>query len=325
MMIIKNITHPKVLHYELNEPLSVSLLPTFSMCLMLVAGFIGMWNNKDKTSANQIVAAVVMCLAILIQFIIIGFFVKSFIKNHIKSKHQHMYGSYFVPIVGLITSCTVSHNVIALPNEFFQAIWYFGYITFLITLPIVTYSMLFKEKKVSDAQFPTVAIWFAPANLTCAGFLRTFLLSPQTYYPKAYLNIIFILTTMMGFVTTLILYLYVTRIFVLRKRSQTKNFAPILCSLSFPCAIGATSMVWAAKYLASQNPLVINKIIPIWKIEGNDLISSSAWFFGVVGIIFAIVTTIIIGYLLFNMIKFGIKILFTKQKDDQHHEIYLKK
>ena len=84
-------------------------------------------------------------------------------------------------------------------------------------------------------------------------------------------------------------------------------------------------MVWAAKYLASQNPLVINKIIPIWKIEGNDLISSSAWFFGVVGIIFATVTTIIIGYLLFNMIKFGIKILFTKQKDDQHHEIYLKK
>ena len=324
MMLIKNIAHPKVLKSELEDPLLVSLLPTFSMSLMIVAGFIGMWNKSSKTSPNQIAAAVVMCLAVAIQFVLIGFFIKSFIKNHIKSKNQHMYGTYFVPIVGLITACTVAGNVISLPNIFFQVIWFIGYGTFVLTLPVVTYSLLFKEQKVSAAQFPSIAVWFAPANLSCAGFLQVFMLygKQTSLYPSAFLYTIFILTVLVGFCTSLLLYLFIFRIFMLRWKNHVKDFAPILCSLSFPCAIGSTSMVWTAKKLANMFYHGMDK----WYLAPNDgtLQSTAVWFFGIVGIIFATLTTIVIGYLLFNMIRLAIVTLFTKRNDDKMHSAYKK-
>lgn len=309
-MLLKNIMHPKVLKYELNEPLSVSLLPTFAMSLMLVAGFIGMW-NKDKTSANQIVAAIFMCLAILIQLIITGWFIKSLIVNHIKNKEQHMYGTYFVPTVGLITACTVTSNITALPNEFFQAIWYFGFVTFVILLPVVTYSMLFKEKKVSDAQFPSIAVWFAPANLSAAGFIQTFMLDERAiYYNQTYLHIMSMIMIMIAFCVTLILYLYVWRIISLSIKNKQNGFSPILCSLSFPSAIGSTSLVFLAKYLHNVNK--------------NQFTIDAEWLFSIAGLILCILSSIIILYLVVNMFWLLYKTIFTSHKDNHHHSVYQK-
>ena len=42
LIMFKYFFHPKELNKDLHNPLSISLLPTFSMCLMLLAGFIGM-------------------------------------------------------------------------------------------------------------------------------------------------------------------------------------------------------------------------------------------------------------------------------------------
>lgn len=311
LILTKFLLHPKVLKYELNDQLTVSLLPTFSMSLMLVAGFIAIWDKSSPQSPNQIIAAILMCLAILIQLIIIIFFIKSFIVNHIKNKENHMYGTYFVPVVGLITSCTVQGCFVSLPNEFFQAIWFLGWSFFIFSLPFITYSMLFKKEKVSENQFPTVAVWFAPANLTCAGFVQVFLLADNkpSYYPSQFLIVFLLITVMMGFVTTLLLYLYMIRIFVIMFKNNNKKFSPILCSLSFPCAIGATSMIFTAKYFLQIT-------------RENLFFETTTWFFFVIACVFAIITFFILLFLLINLIKLTYKMLFTNYNDDKHHNVY---
>lgn len=323
MIFLKNVMHPKVLKHELSDPLTVSLLPTFSMCLMIIAGFIGMWDKSSKFSPNQIAAAVVMCIALLIQLIMIGFFIKIVIKKHVKDKNK-MFGTYFVPTVGIITSCTVSNNIISLPNELFQAVWFLGYAFFVFSLPIVTYWMLFKNESGYDAQFPSVAVWFAPANLSCAGFIQTFLLAsnspyknPSTNpYPLPLLYVLLFLTIIIGFVVSLLLYFYVYRIFRFRFKKKMKDFTPILCSMSFPCAIGATSMVLAAKFFAFE-------FFGSWQLSGGtELQTSIVWFFAIAGFIFAILTFVVLLYLLINMIVLGIKFLFTKHNDDKKHQVY---
>ena len=305
MILFKYIFHFHELKKDLHNPLTISLMPTFSMCLMLLAGFIGMWDT-NITSPCQISAATLMVLAIAIQFILLFYFGKSIFYNHIKNS-EVVYGSYFVPTVGLITSCTVSGNIPAIPNIFFQVIWYLGYFMFLVSLPVITYLLLFKIDKLNKEHYPTIAVWFSPANLSCAGFYQVFILAANKQvdlYPQTFLNVIAILTTMLGFVTTVLLYFFIFRIFIHRFNHNLKGFSPILCSLSFPCAIGVTSMIFTAKAIGKINADLNSVFL-------NDMQST----FGVVSIIFCAITSVIILYLLINMLIFAWKSLF-KQKSN---------
>lgn len=305
IILFKYIFHFHELKKDLHNPLTISLMPTFSMCLMLLAGFIGMWDT-NITSPCQISAATLMVLAIAIQFVLLFYFGKSIFYNHIK-KSEVVYGSYFVPTVGLITSCTVSGNIPAIPNIFFQVIWYLGYFIFLLSLPVITYLILFKIDKLNKEHYPTIAVWFAPANLSCAGFYQVFILAANKQvdlYPQTFLNVIAILTTMLGFVTTVLLYFFIFRIFAHRFNHNLKRFSPILCSLSFPCAIGVTSMIFTARAIGKIN-------IDLNMAFLNDMQSM----FGVISIIFCAITSAIILYLLINMLIFAWKSLF-KQKSN---------
>lgn len=304
-MLLKNIFHPKVLLWEIKEPMMVSLLPTFSMSLMLIAGFISGFDVNNKISANQIIGSILMIMALIIQFILIVFFGISLIKNHVKNKNNPMYGSYFVPTVGLITACTVAPKFTLLPNEIFQAIWFLGFGLYLISFPIVTWAILFKAK-CDIARFPSIAVWFAPTNLSPAGFINVFLKQELAYYPKAFLNTIFLFTTICGFVFSIILYLYIIKIMTSFK------FNPIFCSITFPCAIGSTSMILTSKYY--------NKLYG--SSNNNDFLLNCEWFFGIVGIIFTIISTILITYILIRMLIIGWKILFTNHKDNEKHIVY---
>lgn len=306
IILFKYIFHSSELKKDLHNPLTISLMPTFSMCLMLLAGFIGMWDTKNIAGPCQISAATLMILAVTIQFILLFYFGKSIFYNHIK-KSEVVYGSYFVPTVGLITSCTVSGNITAIPNIFFQVIWYLGYFIFLVSLPVITYLILFKIDKLNKEHYPTIAVWFAPANLSCAGFYQVFLLAGNRQvdlYSQTFLNVIAIITTMLGFVTTVLLYFFIFRIFVHRFSHNLKGFSPILCSLSFPCAIGVTSMIFTARAIGKINEGLNLPFL-------NDMQST----FGVVSIIFCAITSIIILYLLVNMLIFAAKTLFKKKQN----------
>lgn len=309
IVLIRFILHPKILCFEINDPMSISLLPTFFMSLFLFAGFLAGFNHYYLSSI-QIISSLIMCLALLGQLVLIVFFIMIVIKKHIKSSSP-AYGSYFVPTVGLIVACTVANKFTLLPALFFQIIWFIGFASYVFSFPIVTYVLLFGKNKVDKDRFPTVAVWFAPTNLTPAGFILTFLLNSnylQNYYPQTFLNIMFFLTTICGFSFCLILYFYVLRIF------KEHKFSPIFCSITFPTAIAATSMVSAARY--------INKILIDNKINSNEIISDLSWFFGVVGIIFSIISFLIIFYIFVRMVIFTIKTLLSSKNDYIFHETY---
>lgn len=302
IMMFKNILHPKVLQWEINEPMMVSLLPTFSMSLMLVSGFIASFDT-NKYSPNQIIGSILMIISLLIQTILIYFFVLSLYRNHIQNKNNPMYGSYFVPTVGLITSCTIANNFTLLPNKLFQAIWFISFILYVLTFPVITWNILFKSKP-NITKFPVVAVWFAPTNLTPAGFIKVFLWE-NTSYSTTFLNIIFIFTTICGFAFSIIFYIYVVKIFVSCK------FNPIFCSITFPSAIGATSMLLCAGYY--------KKNFLKYQIE---FFKNATDFFGYVGLLFLIMSFLLILYILTRMSIVCYKLLFTSSFDTFKHDCY---
>ncbi len=312
LISIRSIIHPKILKYELNDSMVVTLLPTFSMSLMLIAGFIAGFDSNIN-SWCQITGTIIMCLAILIQIILIAFFFRSVIKNHIKVSNS-VYGSYFVPTVGIITACTVATKFTLIPITFFQVIWFIGYLFYLVSFPLITYAILFRTK-LEKNKLPTLAVWFAPTNLVPAGFINAFLLSKSDIaYGQTFFDVLFLLTIICGFVFSLILYLLLFRIF------WTCQFQPIFCAITFPCAIGATSMLNAAKYLFLQLTENNQAIIP--GDLSHNFIVHAMWFFGIVGIIFCFITTIIIIYILIRMLIFAYNTLFTNINDDKVHEVY---
>lgn len=54
-----------------------------------------------------------------------------------------------------------------------KAAFWFGFVTYLILLPIVIYRVL-KVKGMPEQTLPTIAIFAAPASLLLAGYMKSF-------------------------------------------------------------------------------------------------------------------------------------------------------
>ncbi|WP_044891207.1 hypothetical protein [Malacoplasma penetrans] len=312
VITIRNCCHPKLLKWELKEQMMVSLLPTYCMSFMLVAGFIASFDSY-MYSSSQIIGSILLIIAVGFHFVILGYFIFSVYKHNFKIKNDLVYGSYYVPPIGLIVACTVANNFSLIPNEFFQFIWYFGFISYVLMFLFVTYFMLFKNKP-EESRYASIAVWFAPINLVPSGFIKVFMWITESNYSQTYIFTLFILTTIWGFVFSSLLYIYIFRTF------KNYKFNPVFCSMTFPSAIGATSMVLTAgqyRKLAT-NILDTNSI-------SYQFFNSGQWIFGIAGFIFSIVSFLIISYILVRMFILGYKILFTNLKDNETHPCYLSK
>ena len=320
LVTIRNIVHPKVFNFDTKDPLLVSFIPTYSMTLMCIAGFIAGWQKHASPTIYpcQIIGAILMCIAVLAQIIFIGFFVKILLKH--KWHEDSMYGSWLVPTVGPITGCTFTgrFNELVLPVGFFQAIWFVSFATYVVLFIFVTYALLFK-KQPDKEKFPSVAVYFAPANLTLAGFLQTFAIPAVSQYNDSYkmpievqafignhnmfINVMLILMTCMAFTYTILLWFFTVRILTNNK------FAYIFASLTFPLAIGASSMFYLYIYLKLNTDVSTN--LPVLR----D-------FFQYIGWIFTGVATSIILFVAFRFVKLVIIAMFSKQNDDKKHKCY---
>lgn len=318
LMTTRNIRHPKVLKFDSKDTLFSSLLPTYSMTLMCIAGFIAGWQKGYiGVPVCQVIGAIIMCLAILIQLVFIALFLKNVL---IKFKwHSHpAYGSWLVPTVGIITSCTFAgrFNENILPIWFFQSIWFFGFITFVPLVIIVTYQLLFKTKS-SQERYPSIAVYFAPPNLVLAGFMQTFAIPSQnsSVVPELmafggsnseFIFTLSILLIMIAFTYTIILWFFVARIFI------THKFSYIFASFTFPLAIGAASMLYASNYFKK-----------LYDNIQQSYILSLSYIFRYVGYTFSSIAFILI---MFISIMFFIKLskeIFSNINDDKKHAAYI--
>ncbi|GAA5414687.1 hypothetical protein [Ureaplasma ceti] len=320
---IRNFSHKKVVLFEAKEPLLSSFLPTYAMTLMCIAGFIAGWekgNYFGKVPPCQVIGAILMCLSVVIQIVCIVAFVKNVLLKHNWDKDS-MYGSWLVPTVGPATAATFTgrFNENILPVWFFQIIWFFAFANYVVLFVVVTYSLLFK-KKADIHKFPSIAVYFAPANLVLAGFLQTFAIpSVEPYYihtPEVqafighnwdFINIAIIFMACMAFTYNILLWFFIVKIF------NSTKFAYIFASVTFPLAIGASAMLYIYGYLGLYMHVTH---------DHSHIITMLEQFFRYIGYIFTVVATCIILYVATRFIINIMKSLVTNMNDDKHHCVY---
>ncbi len=290
-VLLRNVVHKGTFSNELKHPLLSSFIPTMFMSTMLIAGFIGYIGvlSKNELACNILsgIGSIIWYIAVLGHLIVFSLFVYHVVKKH-DIKTDSLYASWFVPPVGIIVSCTVASflsksSICFIPNELFQAVWYFGFVFYMITLPIISFKLIFHRSDEKNT-LPSIMIYGAPANLSLAGFLDVFVNSARhpTYYSATFINTFVFILVFLGIATTLVVYVILPKVLSVK-------FNPTYACLTFPLAIGATGTYKAAGYL--KNQMIKNNVI-------NDYMNVSYWGVRIISYIELAIATIIICYVL---------------------------
>ncbi|CAH2212728.1 TDT family transporter [Tepidibacter aestuarii] len=223
LLILKLILRPHVITESLENPVVASVAPTFSMGLMLLSTYI----NKYFPS----VSFFIWILGLLIHFLLLFYFTKSFI---FKFNIKKVFPSYFVVYVGFVVGSVTApvYNF----NNFGQLLFWLGLIFYLSILPIVIYRILY-VKNIPEPALPTIAIFAAPANLCLAGYISSF-------QNKNILIIAFLIV--LSLATTFSVLLYMPRLLKLK-------FYPSYSAFTFPFVISAIAIKKANVFLQNNN------------------------------------------------------------------------
>ncbi len=160
LLCIKGISMPEKLAGEFKNPLLASVMPTFSMGLMILATYI------KPYSATMAYGFWFSGLGLHIILILL------FTKRHMLNlKIKSVYPSYFIVYVGIVVASVTAPAFDMV--KWGQAIFYFGFLSYLLLLPIVLYRV-FIIKGLVEASIPSLTIFAAPASLCLAGYLNSF-------------------------------------------------------------------------------------------------------------------------------------------------------
>ncbi len=158
LVAVKFVCFPKVLFEELKHPVVGSVIPTFSMALMVIT--VALYKAHPALAANLWLLAVVMHVSFLASF---------FYHRARDFKLHHMLPSWFVPPVGLAVA-TLTNRA---PEyaELAQAILMFAMAAYFVLMPLMLYRLVFSAP-IPDSSKPTVAILAAPSSLCLAAYLQ---------------------------------------------------------------------------------------------------------------------------------------------------------
>ncbi|SNS81712.1 exfoliative toxin A/B [Anaerovirgula multivorans] len=221
LLVMKVVTMPKSLGEGFENPVIASVMPTFSMGLMILATYV-----KPYIPA---VAYGVWLLGLIMHVILIIYFTKKYILNFNMKK---VFPSYFVVYVGIVSG-SVTAPAFDLAH-WGQYIFWFGFIGYLILLPIIMYRV-FVIKEMQEQTIPTLTIFAAPASLCLAGYLNSF-------QEK---NI-----TIVGFLGALSLIMFIAVMVCIPKMLKLK-FYPSYSAFTFPFVITAIAIKGTNAFLAN--------------------------------------------------------------------------
>ncbi|WP_394147780.1 TDT family transporter [Shewanella atlantica] len=218
-LMIKFISHPKIMRDELSHPVVGSVIPTFAMGLMVVSNALSQY--------LPVQGRYLWLSAIVIHIAFLGMFV---FYRAINFKLEHMLPSWFVPPIGIIVAA------VSFPGEQYKwvanATLDFGMACYLFMLPVMLYRLIFCAP-ISDAAKPTIAIMAAPASLSLAGYL-TINSNPSIVIVALLLSIAVLMTCV----------IYLAFFHLMRL-----PFSPGYAAFTFPMVIGATALVKAGHWL----------------------------------------------------------------------------
>lgn len=226
LMIVKIIKFPKGVKEALENPVVLSVFPTFSMAAMLLSTYI-------KPLAPSFAFAMWIA-AVIFHTALIVLFTKKYVLNF---KIKTVFPSWFIVYVGIVVSSVTApaYKMMAVG----QAAFWFGFVTYLVLLPIVLYRV-YKIKEIAEPAKPTLVIFAAPASLLLAGYMNSFETKNMT---------------MVVFLAFLSIIMYIgalTALFNLLKH----KFYPSYSAFTFPLVISGISMKLTNGFLIKTNQTV---------------------------------------------------------------------
>ncbi|WDV44473.1 TDT family transporter [Clostridiaceae bacterium M8S5] len=210
-LIFKIIIDFQSLKKGVNNPVVASVLPTFSMGLMILATYMKTFNSK--------VALIVWFLAIIIHIALVIVFTRLYLLNFDIKK---VFPSYFIVYAGIVVASVTApaFNKLIVGKSMF----YFGFIGYLFILPVVVYRV-YKYRDMTKATLPTLAIFTAPSNLCLAGYISAF---------KDKNEVILYFLILLSFIT------FTYAIYNMPKLLRN-NFYPSYSAFTFPFVISAVA------------------------------------------------------------------------------------
>lgn len=145
---------------ELENPVAFSVLPTYTMAVMLLSGY-------AKPFAGD-AAVAVWFAALALQFVIMAAFVRTFV---VKFNIENVFPSWFVMFVGIVVASVTSP--VMEQKEVGRLVFFAGFTLYMALLPVVLYRVL-KIGGIPQPARPTAAIFTAPANLCFVGYMSAF-------------------------------------------------------------------------------------------------------------------------------------------------------
>lgn len=206
---------------SLKNPVVASVAPTFSMGMMILSTYL--------KPINYNAAYGLWIMGILLHILLILFVTKKFL---LKFDIKKVFPSYFVVYVGIVTGSVTAPAFNAI--NIGQILFTFGFISYLILLPIVLYRV-FKVKAIPTPALPTITILAAPASLCLAGYMSSF--------PEKNMFIV-------GFLTALSLAMLLGVIVYMPKMLKL-SFYPSYAAFTFPFVISAIAIKKTNSFLIS--------------------------------------------------------------------------
>ena len=219
---VKIITCWKSVKEEVKNPVIAGVITTYSMGVMLLAGYL--------KEISFIGGTILWWIGVIIHIALIIFYTKNFI---FKFDIKKMFPSTFIVYVGIgVGGITAPvFNLAAIGLVFF----WFAFISLIILIPILGYRTLV-IKEIPEPAFPTIVIFAAPAALTLAAYLNAFQEKSMG---------------MVAFLAVLVMLLYVFGIIYLVRGLKLK-FYPSYASFTFPMVISAIAMKGTNSFLVKS-------------------------------------------------------------------------
>ena len=194
---------------EMKTPVGASVSGTYSMAVMLLAGYLKPFVGEA--------ALYIWYLGIAIHIALIIYFTLKFV---IKLKLAQVFSSWYIVYVGIVVASLTAPVFEAkiLGNIFF----YFGLITFGLLFILVT-ARYIKLRDIPPMAKPLICISTAPASLLIAGYI-------QSVEPKSHT----FLLALWALATVLYVFSLIHTIILI-----TKPFFPSWASFTFPFVISA--------------------------------------------------------------------------------------
>lgn len=239
LMIIKIVKYTKGVVESLDNPVVASVFPTFSMAIMLLSTYLKPY--------VQSLSFVMWIIGFSLHIILILWFTKKFA---ISFNIKQVFPSWFIVYVGIVVASVTGPTFKMLVIG--QSAFYFGFVTYLVLLPIVLYRVV-KVREIPEQIFPIFSIFSAPASLLLAGYMNSFKMKSMI---------------MIWFLVTVSIIMYAVVIIMLFKLLKLK-FYPSYSAFTFPLVISAIAMkltngfltntgqaIWCLKYLVKFQEII---------------------------------------------------------------------